>query len=201
MARVWWPRLAPAPASMPGRSTLEKRCFSSASQTGCLPPFSLACRPWRVFGGRDWPRPRHPCRVVRPSKSVAFRLLRRPGACLHLVLHAVHGACLVAAIGPGPGIHAGSFDPRKALLFVCFADRVLALMRSCMPSMARVRWPRLAPAPASMPGRSTLEKLCFSSASQTGSHPSTAIRTVATRLGTWPTGITATTAMDSTSTA
>ncbi len=41
-----------------------------------------ACHPWRGASGFDWSQSRHPCRAVRPSKSDAFRLLRRPGLTL-----------------------------------------------------------------------------------------------------------------------
>jgi len=68
-------------------SPLEKRCFSSASQTG-QPAF------WRV-------------------------------------VHAIPGAALLASTGPGLAIHGKPFGPRKALLFVCFADRATCILASC----------------------------------------------------------------------
>ncbi|MCY4016289.1 MAG: hypothetical protein OXF82_03905, partial [Gammaproteobacteria bacterium] len=61
------------------RSALEKRCFSSASQTG-QPAF------WQA-------------------------------------VLAIHGATLVASTNPSLAILGEPFGPRKAMLFVCFADR------------------------------------------------------------------------------
>jgi len=39
------------------------------------------------------------------------------------VVHAIHGATMVASTGPGLAFLGKAFGPRKALLFVCFADR------------------------------------------------------------------------------
>jgi len=79
MAQRLWLRLAPSLDILSSRSALEKRCFSSASQTG-QPAF------WQA-------------------------------------VLAIHGATLVASTNPSLAILGEPFGPRKAMLFVCFADR------------------------------------------------------------------------------
>ena len=83
MAQRFWPRRSPVSTSMSSRSALEKRCFSSASQTG-QPAF-----------GRSVP--------------------------------AIPGATMIASSGPSLAILGEPFGPRKAMLFVCFADRASPL--------------------------------------------------------------------------
>ncbi len=54
-------------------------CF--ADRATCILAY-CACHPWRGASGFDQPQSCHPWQAVRPSKSVAFRLLRRPGLTL-----------------------------------------------------------------------------------------------------------------------
>ena len=71
--------IGPSLDVLSSRSALEKRCFSSAAPTGCVHSVGV-CMPSlaRIWWLRLAPVSTS-CRAVRPSKSVAFRRLRRPG--------------------------------------------------------------------------------------------------------------------------
>ena len=58
-----------------------------------------ASHPWRDYCGFAKPQPRHPWRVVRPSKSFAFRRLRRPG----LTLAGFQDQCIQPLCHPSGG--------------------------------------------------------------------------------------------------
>ncbi len=131
-----------------------------------------SCHPWRNASGFDWPQSRHPCRAVRPatehssvalglraklrfanacprpSKSGAFRLLRRPGN-LHSGILRMPSMAQRLQLRPTPVLPSmASRSPGHRAQ--------LGGARSAREAALRKRLP------------SPLEKRCFSSASQTG---------------------------------
>ncbi len=146
-------------------SPLEKRCFSSASQTG-QPAFwqgVLAIHGAALLASTG------------PGLAIHGKAFRLSKAALLIGCadqpSPIHGAALPASIGPGLDI----LSSRSALEKRCFSSAsqtgqpafrqgVLAIHGAALPAS-------IGPGLDILSSRSALEKRCFSSASQTGPHP------------------------------
>ncbi len=105
------------------RSALKKLCFLSAAPNGCLHSGGLCLPSLAQLLDFDSPQTCPPWQVLRPSKSCAFRRLRRTGACI-LVDCACHPwRNCSTSIHPKLALHGKSCGPRKAALFVGCAER------------------------------------------------------------------------------
>ena len=108
------------------------------------------------------------CRAVRPSKSVAFRRLRRPGACILLGFACHPWRGFGGFDWPQSRHPVEPFGPRKALLFVGYADRVRAFCWGLHAIPGADLVASIGPSLDVLSSRSALEKRCFSSATPTG---------------------------------
>ncbi len=108
------------PSPLASRSVLEA-LLRRLRRPGACPRLGLCTPSLARPRGFANPQPCHPWQVVRPSKSFAFRRLCRPSL-------TPPWRDREASLTPSLAIHGKSFGPRKALLFVGFADRASPIL-------------------------------------------------------------------------